>query len=216
MEKDVKKRFDESSKQYVTDSFIERDRSAHLVSELANPEANDIILDLGCGPGRQIIELSYYIRLGIGIDISDGMLEQAVQNANIENRKNLEFYSGTFGDPEKNIDLRAKHITKIISNYALHHLSLSEKKEAIHKMIYIGGPGLQTIVIGDLMLFEEPENIHDVFKETGYVPGIDFPSTVEEMIACFADTPFKAEVHKLHAVVGVLVAKREKGTGNNE
>jgi SAM-dependent methyltransferase len=208
MEKDVKKRFDEASKVYVTDSFIERDRSARLVSKLSNPNLNDIILDIGCGPGKQIIELSDSIKLGIGIDISDGMLEQAVQNARNANRENVEFHIGTFDKPDESVNLREMNITKIISNYALHHLSLMEKKKAIEKMVIIGGHSLQTIVIGDLMYFEDPESIKDVYNATGYVPGIDTPSMVEEMIDCFTNSSFQVKAYKLHAVVGVLVANK--------
>ena len=54
----VKERFDNASKEYVTDNYIWRYRSAKLVSELVNPSVNDIILDMGCGTGKQIIELS--------------------------------------------------------------------------------------------------------------------------------------------------------------
>ena len=63
---------------------------------MVNPDINDIILDIGCGTGKQIIELSEYIKLGIRIDISDGMVEQAIENARKENKTNVQFYTGTF------------------------------------------------------------------------------------------------------------------------
>ncbi len=208
MDEAVKKRFDSASKEYVTDRFVWRYRSACLVSKLAEPCSNDIILDIGCGPGKQIIDLCASIKQGIGIDISDGMLEEARKNARNQNVANVEFHIGTFDKPDKNCNLKEKHITKIISNYALHHLSLKEKQQAVGQMIATGGPSLQSIVIGDLMFFEDPENIQDEFETTGYVPGIDVPSTVEEMCGCFANTSFVVEAHKLHPLVGVLIAKK--------
>lgn len=208
MDNSVKERFDNASKEYVTDNYIWRYRSAKLVSELVNPSVNDIILDMGCGTGKQIIELSNSIKYGIGIDISEGMIRQSTENASEEDRQNVEFFIGTFDEPDKNVDLKEKGITKIISNYALHHLNLQEKKKAIEKMIYIGGQSLQTIVIGDLMFFENPDKYEDEYDEIGYGPGGDQPSKVEELIKCFSELNFNIEVHQLHPLVGVLVASK--------
>ena len=206
MDSAVKERFDNASKEYVTDRYIWRYRSAQLVSKLVSPNINDIVLDMGCGTGKQIIELSSYIKLGIGIDISDGMVEQAVENARNGKKENTGFYTGTFDKPDMMIDLKETHVTKIISNYALHHLDLDEKRNAIEKMVDLGGCSLQKIVIGDLMFFEDPDKDKDEFEAVGYGPGSDQPSAVEELVGCFTALSFNVEVHKLHPLVGVLVA----------
>ena len=208
MDNGVKERFDNASKEYVTDRYIWRYKSAQLVSKLVSPNINDIILDMGCGTGKQIIELSNSIKLGIGIDISDGMVKQATENARNENRENVKFYIGTFNKPDEIIDLSEIHITKIISNYALHHLNLQEKKKAIEKIADIGEKSLQMIIIGDLMFFESPDKYESEFNTVGYGPGSDQPSTVEELIGCFSNLPFNIEIHKLHPLVGVLVARK--------
>ncbi|GAA0116215.1 class I SAM-dependent methyltransferase [Clostridium senegalense] len=208
MDISVKERFDNASKEYVTDNYIWRYRSGKLVSELVNPNVNDVILDMGCGTGKQIIELSKTIKHGIGIDISEGMIRQSTENANDENRENVEFFIGTFDKPDENVDLKEKRITKIISNYALHHLNSQEKKKAIENMVYIGGQSLETIVIGDLMFFENPDKHKDEYDEIGYGPGNDQPSTVEELVKCFSKLNFNIEVHQLHPLVGVLVASK--------
>lgn len=208
MDNGVKERFDNASKEYVIDRYIWRYRSAQLVSKLVSPNINDIVLDIGCGTGKQIIELSNCIKLGIGIDISDGMVEQATENARNENRENVKFYIGTFNKPDEKINLREKHVTKIISNYALHHLNLQEKKKAIKKMVDLGGQSLQMIVIGDLIFFENPDKHKNEFNTIGYGPGSDQPSTVEELVGCFTNLFFNIEVHKLHPLVGVLVASK--------
>jgi SAM-dependent methyltransferase len=208
MDNDVKERFDNASKEYVTDRYIWRYRSGQLVSKLVNPNFNDIILDMGCGPGKQIVELSRNIKLGIGIDISEGMIVQSIENASNENRKNAEFFIGTFDEPETNVDLKEKHITKIIMNYALHHLNLQEKKKVIEKLVCIGGQSLQTIVIGDLIFFENPDKYEDEFDSIGYGPGGDQPSTDEELVECFSKFDFDIKLHQLHPLVGVLVANK--------
>lgn len=123
METRAKQRFNNASKKYVTDSYYWRSKSAELINELVKPNVNDVILDLGCGTGKQIIELSQKIKLAIGIDISEGMIGQAKENIENEGIQNIELYIGTFEEPNLNVDLNKKGITKIISNYALHHLT---------------------------------------------------------------------------------------------
>ena len=107
-----------------------------------------------------------------------------------------------------NVDLQKKCVTKIISNYALHHLTTLYKQKAIEKMINICGDSLQSIIIGDLMFFENPNNYEEEFSLVGYGPEVDSPSSVEELMNCFSNFDFTVEVHKLHPLVGVLVAKR--------
>ncbi len=210
METRAKQRFNDASKQYVTDSYHWRSKTAELINELIKPNINDIILDLGCGTGKQIIELSRKIKLAIGVDISDGMLKQAKENIENERAHNIELYIGTFEEPELSVDLRKKCITKIISNYALHHLTTIYKQNAIEKMINIGGENLQSIIIGDLMFFENPNDYKEEFSLVGYGPEVDFPSSVEELKNCFLNFDFTVEVHRLHPLVGVVVANRNK------
>jgi len=210
METRAKQRFNDASKQYVTDSYRWRSKTAELINELIKPNINDIVLDLGCGTGKQIIELSRKIKLAIGVDISDGMLKQAKENIENERAHNIELYIGTFEEPELSVDLRKKCITKIISNYALHHLTTIYKQKAIEKMINIGGENLQSIIIGDLMFFENPNDYKDEFSLVGYGPEVDFPSSVEELKNCFLNFDFTVEVHRLHPLVEVVVANRNK------
>ncbi len=206
MDNGIKERFDNASKKYVTDRYIWRYKAAQLVSRLVNPNSNDIILDMGCGTGKQIIELSYFIKLGIGIDISEGMIKQSIENCYNENINNVEFFIGSFDKPDGEVNLKDMQITKIISNYALHHLSLREKKKAIEKMFDVGGQSLQSIVIGDLMFFENPDKYKEKYDMIGYGPGSDQPSKVEELVECFSKFDFDVVVHKLHPLVGVLAA----------
>lgn len=133
METRAKQRFNQASNQYVTDSYYWRFKTAELINELVKANINDIVLDLGCGTGKQIIELSRKVKLAIGVDISDEMIRQAKENIENEKIHNIEPYIGTFEEPNLNVDLQKKCITKIISNYALHHLTTVYKQKAIKK-----------------------------------------------------------------------------------
>lgn len=207
MEDKAKERFNNASSKYVTGSYIWRDRTAKLINELVKPNSKDIILDIGCGTGNQLIELSKKIKLAIGIDISEGMIKQAKENVKREGKNNIEFFIGTFLEPNLNIALGEKHVTKIISNYALHHLAMEYKEKAIEKMIDLN-EDVKQIIIGDLMFFEDPEKYKSEFSLVGYGPEVDFPSTVKEIKECFEKFNFITEIHKLHPLVGVIVAKR--------
>lgn len=77
-------------------------------------------------------------------------------------------------------------------------------------MITVGGESLQSIVIGDLMVFENPEDYRREFSVVGYGPEVDFPSSVEELVNCFSNFGFTIEVHKLHPLVGVIIANRNR------
>ena len=210
MEAVAKQRFNNVSKKYVTDSYYWRAKTAELINELVNPNMNDVILDLGCGTGKQLIQLSQRVKLAIGVDISEGMVTQAKENAESENVDNTEFYIGTFEQPSLNVDLKEKHVTKIISNYALHHLTIEFKKNAIKEMVAIGGESLQSIIIGDLMFFENPNDYKEEFALVGYGPKVDFPSSIEELKDCFLNLNFTVAIHKVHPLVGVIVANPNK------
>ncbi|WP_238881886.1 MerR family transcriptional regulator [Clostridium sp. YIM B02551] len=209
MEVTARDRFDNASKEYKTDSYYWRAKTQELINKFLIPNTKDVILDLGCGNGKQIIELSKDVNLAIGIDISEGMIKKAIERKTIEEVNNVELYIGTFEEPELNINLKEKTITKIISNYALHHLTTKFKEKAIEKMISLGGESLESIIIGDLMFFEEPNIYVEEFSMVGYGPEVDSPSTVEELKNCFKNYDFTVELHKLHPLVGVLVAKRK-------
>lgn len=208
IESKTKERFNGASENYVTDRLLMRGKTAELINELVAPNANDVILDLGCGTGKQLIELSNSIKLGIGIDISEGMLKCARASVEELAIKNIAFYNGTFEKPETNIALSELGITKIISNYALHHINTEHKIKAIEKMVELGGASLKSIIIGDLMFFEAPEKYEKEFETIGYGPPLDDPSRVEELIEVFTKYDFKVDLHKLHPLVGVLYAHK--------
>ena len=203
---DVISRFDKGSKQYRTDSIPYRKRSADLVSRLVSPVAADVILDIGCGTGTQLVELAKTIEKGIGIDSSTGMVQRAKDMSKTAGCINVEFHIGDFLELERKTVLRNRKINKIISNYALHHLDLADKKRAIEKMIDVAGDDLEMIVIGDLMFFDDPQKYKDQYDQIGYGPENDSPCYAEELESLFDKGAFTISLECLHPLVGVLRA----------
>lgn len=204
-------RFNQASKQYQTDSVTYRKLSSDKVSQLLAPTSTDTVLDIGCGTGAQLIELSKTIKKGIGLDISSGMVAEAAKRSINAGCTNLEFHAGDFLCPEREISLVNRKVNKIISNYALHHLTLANKKEAVKKMIEAAGDSLEMIVLGDLMFFDDPQNYTDQYEEIGYNPENDQPSGVNELAGLFSKDLFSVTLEKIHPLVGVLRAVRKNG-----
>lgn len=203
-------RFDKASAHYQTDSIKYRKRAADRVSQLAAPDLADVMLDIGCGTGAQLMELAGRINKGIGIDISPGMIQRANGERIKSGLRNLEFHVGDFITPEREVCLHTMKISKIISNYALHHLSLNDKKQAVEKMIALAGDSLERIVIGDLMFFDNPKKYANQYSEIGYGPGTDLPCYADELSDLFDANLFAVTLDRLHPLVGVLKAVRKR------
>ena len=201
-------RFDKGSEHYQTDSIKYRKLSADMVSQLVASTSTDVILDIGCGTGTQLIELAKTIKKGIGIDISTGMVQKSNNLLKETDCVNIEFYIGDFLSPEKEISLKKMKVNKIISNYALHHLNLADKKKAVEKMINIADDNLEMIVIGDLMFFDDPQNHVDQYDQVGYGPETDLPCYAEELAALFDNSVFTVSLTRIHSLVGVLKAMK--------
>jgi SAM-dependent methyltransferase len=201
-------RFDKGSERYQTDSIKYRKLSADRVSQWIVPVSTDVILDIGCGTGTQLIELGKTIKKGIGIDISTGMVQRANDLLKEMGCANVEFYVGDFLTPEREIPLNKMKINKIISNYALHHLNIADKKRAVEKMIDIAGDSLEMIVVGDLMFFDDPQKYVDQYRQVGYGPENDLPCYAEELVDLFDRSVFTVSLESIHPLAGVLKVVR--------
>ena len=132
----------------------------------------------------------------MGRDISDGMLEQAREKATERGLDNVAFGSGTFREP--NCDGPVDVVT---SNFAMHHLSDAEKREAIDAIAALGP---RRVVLGDVMFFGEPDP-----EEPFYSPEVDDPASVGVLVDAFTDAGFAVTaVEMVHEQVGVIVADR--------
>ncbi|WP_440765208.1 class I SAM-dependent methyltransferase [Natronorubrum sp. DTA7] len=189
-------RFDELAGEYDDSNSDEYRACANLVIEHAAPEADDIVLDLGTGTGAIALALAPGAKRVVGRDISEGMMTEAEAKAESEGLENLEFGRGTFREPDYDDD-----VDVVTSNFALHHLSDTEKREAID---VIAALEPRKFVLGDVMFFGEPDP-----EEPFYSPEVDDPATVGTLADAFTDAGFSlTAVERVHDQVGVLVAER--------
>ncbi|MDS0298264.1 methyltransferase domain-containing protein [Halogeometricum sp. S1BR25-6] len=175
---------------------------ANLVIEHAAPTAEDVVLDLGTGTGAIALALAPNAKRVVGRDISEGMLERAREKAEEMGIENVEFGEGRFRDPNYDGD-----VDIVTTNFAMHHLSDEEKREAI---AVIADLDPDRFVLGDVMFFGEPNP-----EEPFYSPEVDDPATVGELADALTDEGFVlTAVERVHDQVGVLVAERFGDAGD--
>ena len=168
---------------------------ASLVVEYADPRSSDTVLDLGTGTGAIALALAPDAERVVGRDISEGMLAKAREKADAGGHDNVEFGEGSFRDPNYDgpVDI-------VVSNFAMHHLSDDEKREAIQ---VIADLGPRRFVLGDVMFFGTPDP-----EVPFYSPEVDDPSTVGLLADALTDAGFAlTAVEMVHEQVGVLVAE---------
>jgi len=190
-------RFDEHAPDYDEDKSEEYRATVSLVVEHARPHAADgTVLDLGCGTGAIGLALADDAARVVGRDISEGMLEVAREKAADRGLDNVAFGEGRFREPNHDgpTDL-------VVSNFAMHHLSDAEKREAVETIAALDPAAF---VLGDVMFFGEPDP-----EEPFYSPEVDDPATVGHLADCLTDAGFAlTAVERVHDQVGVLVAER--------
>ncbi|POG54542.1 class I SAM-dependent methyltransferase [Haloferax marisrubri] len=169
-----------------------------LVVHYADPSPEDVVLDLGTGTGAIALALAPDAKRVIGRDISEGMLEQARTKAAEVGIENVEFGEGRFREPNVDDD---EQVDIVVTNFAMHHLSDEEKREAIG---VIADLEPRRFVLGDVMFFGTPDP-----DEPFYSPEVDDPATVGFLADALTDAGFVlTAVESVHEQVGVLVAER--------
>ncbi|MFQ3318579.1 MAG: SAM-dependent methyltransferase [Natronomonas sp.] len=188
-------RFDEVAPEYDEQKREEYRACVSLVVEHADPRPDDVVLDLGCGTGAIGLGLAESAGEVIGRDISEGMMDEARRKAAERGLDNISFAEGTFREPN------CESADVVVSNFAMHHLSDEEKREAIE---VIAGMEPRRFVLGDVMFFGEPDP-----EEPFYSPAVDDPATVGVLADALTDAGFSlTAVEMVHEQVGVLVAER--------
>ncbi len=196
-------RFDEKAGEYDESKSEEYRACANLVIDHAAPAADEVVLDLGTGTGAIALALAPDADRVVGRDISEGMMERAAEKADERGLENVEFDYRTFREPDYDgpVDI-------VVSNFAMHHLSDEEKRDAIDVVAALEP---RTFVLGDVMFFGEPDP-----SEPFYSPAVDDPATVGLLADAFTDAGFSlTAVERVHDQVGVLVAERTP-TGSGE
>ncbi|AKI97679.1 class I SAM-dependent methyltransferase [Kosmotoga pacifica] len=174
--------------------------------ELLELSKDDILLDIGTGRGRWALYAAPFCKEVIGIDISSNLLKDAREEAKKRNITNVAFYRGSFENPYEEIDLKGFGINKVISVYAMHHLTDDLKKKAIETLMELTEKPTR-IVIADIMWFEDPSKYKESWDEVYYDEGdTDFPANAYYLKKMFERCAKTVNLVKAHPLVGIIVA----------
>jgi len=121
------------------------------IVELANPNGDDVVLDIGTGTGALAMEFAPKVKKVIAIDISEEMLKTAKEKLEKEGITNVEFNVGGFADP--NI---SEKVDLIVSNLAFEWIPDRDKRTAIDKMHGLLNDSGK-IVLGERMFVADPQ-----------------------------------------------------------
>lgn len=114
--------------------------------EAAQPRAEDEAVDLGAGTGFVTIPLAERARSVIAVDLVQGMLDVARQEAEGRGLTNVT----TITEDLSKVDLDPASVDLVISSYALHHLTDGDKIALVERARTWLRPGGR-IVIADMM-----------------------------------------------------------------
>ena len=116
------------------------------IVELAEPRAEDRVVDLGAGTGLLALALAPRVSEIVAVDISERMLERLDVAATAESVGNVR----TLEADLRRLPLEDESATLVVSNYAFHHLDDAGKELALAETRRILVPGGR-LVICDMM-----------------------------------------------------------------
>jgi len=122
-----------------SDAFaLLRDR----ICELAEPAADDRVIDLGAGTGLLALALAPHVAEVIAVDISSKMLERLEALADADSAQNVSAIAADL----RRLPLADASATLVVSNYAFHHLDDPGKELALAEARRVLEPGGRLIV----------------------------------------------------------------------
>jgi ubiquinone/menaquinone biosynthesis C-methylase UbiE len=212
---DTAERFDAMSASYDEDRSLQQRYTPIRVTEaaLGLADTDDLVVDVGTGTGTVALHVAPHVGEVVGLDVSEGMLGRArekaeeagvgAEEAGIGTEEtaigNVRFAEGRFRDIEASVAL--DDVDLVTSNFAMHHLSDEEKREAVDEIARVLAPD-GAVVIGDLVIFGDPVDAGH------YDPDVDDPSTAAHLERIFRDAGFDVTVTRLDAMIGLVVARR--------
>ena len=120
-----------------------------LLVDAASPRADDVSLDVACGPGSVVCAFARRVRRAVGLDATEAMLAQARQLALASGVDNVAWHRGdVYALPF------ADGVFDVVScRFALHHLQAPAR--AFAEMLRVSRPGGR-VVLRDAVASDDP------------------------------------------------------------
>lgn len=148
------------------------------IVRMAEPTADDTVLDVACGPGLLTCAFARVVRHAVGVDITPAMLDQARKTQQEQGLTNVSWQSGDV----LSLPYPDHHFSIVISRFAFHHLP--QPLAALREMVRACKPGGR-LVVADMAPAPEKAyalNAEERLRDPSHVRAM----TVEELQSLFA------------------------------
>ncbi|MDN5867318.1 MAG: methyltransferase domain-containing protein [Candidatus Nitrosocosmicus sp.] len=112
-----------------------------LMFELSNPQVDDKVLDVACGPGIIACEFAKKVYHVTGIDITPAMIEEA---KNLQRERKIDNIDWKLGDVTK-LPFEDDYFSMVVTRYSFHHLI--EPRQVLEEMERVCKPNGKILII---------------------------------------------------------------------
>lgn len=186
--------------------FENYEKILNRVGEKLQQTNGSLVLDIGSGTGNLANSISKFGYKVIGVEPNDAMRAIAQHKY-----QNIDFINGNFLQIPYNADNKP---SGIVSSYAFHHLTDTEKLEAAQIMYHALAPK-GVVIIADTMFetLQDRSSIIEDADKKGYVKLIDdlnreFYTSHQVLRYAFESVGFTVEFEKMNKFVWLLFAKK--------
>jgi len=120
-----------------------------LLVDAGEPQPNDDVLDIACGPGSVVVAFASRVRRSVGLDATQAMLAEARSLAAARHLNNTEWYQGDV----YHLPFEATCFDIVSCRFAFHHFERPER--ALAEMARVCRPGGR-IVLCDAVASDDP------------------------------------------------------------
>lgn len=117
-------------------------RALRQFLEAVTAHPSDVVLDAGCGSGRNISILSPLVGTVIGVDYSEQMIERAKERVAAEKLSNVTVIQGDV----TSLQFSDNTFDKVICASVLQYLDDADCAQAVHEMVRVCKPGGRLIL----------------------------------------------------------------------
>jgi len=141
--------FTRQASQFAASPALHNEAALALLVEAERPRADDITLDVACGPGTVVIAFARRVRRAEGVDATEAMLAEARRLAAAAGVENVGWHRGDVYA----LPFAAAAFDIVSCRFAFHHLEAPEA--AFAEMVRVCRPGGR-IVLCDAVASDDP------------------------------------------------------------
>ncbi len=155
-----KSQFDANAGRYANSSVHRFGPSLPVMLNLADPNKNDLVLDVATGTGNTALAFAPLVSRVTGIDMSEKMLEQAKSRAGSEQILNADFLEG---DAE-NLPFADSSFSIVTSRHAPHHFH--DVPKFLSEVARVLKPRGRFVMSDQIVLHSEDQDWVNIFQRT--------------------------------------------------